>query len=74
MDDTQHKLLTVPETAHALRVSPRFVRGCIKAGEVPVVRFGRAQRIHEEVVLELQRFGLTGERHFRERREDADHG
>jgi excisionase family DNA binding protein len=62
-----NQLLTPSETASALRVSPRFVRQRIKTGEIPVVRFGRAQRIHEDVVLELQRFGLTGERHYRER-------
>jgi excisionase family DNA binding protein len=71
-DNPHQKLLTVPETAAALRVSPRFVRGRIKTGEVPVVHFGRAQRIHEDVVLEMQKFGLTGSRHFRERPQEED--
>jgi excisionase family DNA binding protein len=68
MDDIlPQKLLTVAETARALRVSPRFVRKRIRAGEVAVVHFGRAQRIRADVILDLQRFGLTSERHFRER-------
>jgi excisionase family DNA binding protein len=66
-DIAQPKLMTVLETAHALRVSPRFVRGRIKSGELPIVRFGRAQRIREDVILEMQKFGLTGSRHFRAR-------
>jgi excisionase family DNA binding protein len=63
----QQKLMTVPEMARALRMSERFVRGRIAAGDVPVVRFGRAQRIREDVILEMQRHGMTGSRHFRER-------
>jgi excisionase family DNA binding protein len=66
------QLLTPGETAAALRVSPRFVRQRIKTGEIPVIRFGRAQRIHEDIVLELQKFGMTGSRHFRERPQAGD--
>jgi hypothetical protein len=65
----QQKLLTVLETARALRMSPRFIRSRIAAGDFPVVHFGRAQRVHEDVVLEMQRHGLTGVRHFCERQE-----
>jgi excisionase family DNA binding protein len=38
-------LLTVEETAAALRVCTRTVRRAIKSGELPAVRLGRQYRI-----------------------------
>jgi excisionase family DNA binding protein len=68
----EQKLLTVSEMAKALRMSERFVRSRIAAGGIPVLHFGRAQRIREDVILEMQKHGLTGVRHFRERPEDSE--
>jgi excisionase family DNA binding protein len=71
-DISQQKLMTVAEMASALRMSQRFVRERIKAGQVPVVHFGRAQRVREDVILEMQKHGLTGSRHYRERPQEGD--
>jgi hypothetical protein len=65
MSDISHqKLLTVLEVATAIRKNERFVRRGIRDGKIPAVRFGRDAMIHEEIVLEMQRHGLTGSRHF----------
>jgi excisionase family DNA binding protein len=47
------RLLTVPETADALKVSERTVWRWIEAGELEIYRLGRAVRIAED---ELVRF------------------
>jgi excisionase family DNA binding protein len=43
-------LLTVPEVAEILRVSPRTVRRMIDDKRLPVVRFGRAVRVRVEAL------------------------
>ncbi len=43
-------LLTVAETAALWNVSTRTIRREIKAGRLPVIRFGRAIRIAREIV------------------------
>ena len=42
---TERKPVTVPEAARELGVSTRTLRRRIKAGEMPVVRVGRAVRV-----------------------------
>jgi excisionase family DNA binding protein len=39
-------LLTVKEAADRTRISERHLRRMIKAGDLPVTRFGKAVRIH----------------------------
>jgi excisionase family DNA binding protein len=69
-DIFEPKLLTTRQVAHVLNTSTRFVEERVRTGELPSVRLGKLRRIHEDVVLDLQKFGLTGERHFRPRSED----
>jgi excisionase family DNA binding protein len=71
-DILQPQLLTIPQTAKAWNTSRRFVEEKVRSGAVPSVKLGRLRRIHEEIVLEIQKFGLTGERHFRERPREDD--
>jgi excisionase family DNA binding protein len=66
-DISQQKLMTVSEAAAAIRKNARFVRRGIRDGKIPAVHFGRDAMIHEFVVLQMQRFGMTGSRHFSER-------
>jgi excisionase family DNA binding protein len=40
------RLLTVKEAADRTRISERHLRRMIKAGDLPVTRFGKAVRIH----------------------------
>jgi excisionase family DNA binding protein len=51
-------LLTVAEAARALRISQRQLRRLIAAGQVAVVRFGRAVRIARGEVERLAMEGL----------------
>jgi excisionase family DNA binding protein len=44
-DDGQ-RLLTVDQLADLWQVSPRTIRRMIKNGQIPVIRIGRAVRIH----------------------------
>jgi excisionase family DNA binding protein len=46
-------LLTVPEVAELLRLSPRSVRRLIADGRLPVVRLGHAIRIRPQDVEAL---------------------
>jgi excisionase family DNA binding protein len=46
-------LLTVPEVAALLRLSPRSIRRLIADGRLPVVRLGRAIRIRPQDVEAL---------------------
>jgi excisionase family DNA binding protein len=43
---TDGRLLTVKQAAEKCQVSDRLLRRMIKAGELPVIRFGKAVRIH----------------------------
>jgi excisionase family DNA binding protein len=52
-------LATVAETARELRMSQRWLRRGIAAGEVHVVRFGRAVRIPRNEVQRLAKAGLA---------------
>ena len=47
------KLLTVPDVAERLAVSPRTVKRVLARGELPVVRVGRLVRVRDE---DLHRF------------------
>jgi excisionase family DNA binding protein len=47
------QLLTVPEVAEILRVSPRTVRRMIDDKRLPVVRLGRAVRVRLEALAAL---------------------
>jgi excisionase family DNA binding protein len=44
------RLLTVDQLADRWQVSPRTIRRMIKNGQIPVIRIGRAVRIHPNVV------------------------
>src|SRR5262249_13325721 len=46
-------LLTVPDVAELLRLSPRQVRRLIAEGRLPIVRLGRAIRIRPQDVEAL---------------------
>ena len=46
-------LLTVPEVAALLRLSPRSIRRLIDDGRLPIVRLGRAIRIRPQDVEAL---------------------
>jgi excisionase family DNA binding protein len=48
-----HPLLTVPEVAELLRLSPRSIRRLIADGRLPIVRLGRAIRIRPRDVEAL---------------------
>jgi excisionase family DNA binding protein len=50
-------LLTLPEAARQLRVSPRALARAIALGQVNAVRFGRAVRIRRS---EVERLAETG--------------
>jgi excisionase family DNA binding protein len=52
-------LLTIPETATALAVSPRTVYALIGDGKLASVRFGRSRRIRQTA---LERFITDHER------------
>jgi excisionase family DNA binding protein len=43
------QLLTVNQLAYRWQVSPRTIRRRIKNGKIPVIRIGRAVRIHPKV-------------------------
>lgn len=47
------KLLTVPETAQALRLSEAAIRFWIASRRLPVVRLGRRVFVEETTVAEL---------------------
>ena len=47
-DDGQ-RLLTVDQLADLWQVSPRTIRRMIKNGQIPVIRIGRAVRIHPRI-------------------------
>ena len=46
--DAASRLLTIADTAERLNVSPRTVRRLIDAGQLPIIRIGRAVRIAED--------------------------
>ena len=48
--DDGRRLLTVDQLADRWQVSPRTIRRMIKNGQIPVIRIGRAVRIHPKVV------------------------
>ncbi len=47
------RLLTVDDVAEMWQVSPRTVRRMIAAGRIPVIRLGRAVRVHPSAVAAL---------------------
>jgi excisionase family DNA binding protein len=47
------RLLTVDDVAEQLQLSSRTVRRMITAGQIAVIRLGRAVRIHPAAVAEL---------------------
>jgi excisionase family DNA binding protein len=47
------QMLTVNEVAEILQISPRTVRRMIGDGRLPVVRIGRAVRVHPDTVAAL---------------------
>src|SRR5947209_19741709 len=49
------ELLTIDETAQALKVSPTTVRRFIAAGRLPAVRVGKGIRVRKEAIEELVR-------------------
>ena len=46
-DNHKQRLRTIGDTAERLSVSPRTVRRLIDAGELPIIRIGRAIRIDD---------------------------
>jgi excisionase family DNA binding protein len=50
---TLPQMLTVNEVAEILQISPRTVRRMIDDGRLPVVRIGRAVRVHPDTVAAL---------------------
>ena len=61
-DSCAVSLLTVPQAAAALAVSERTVRSMIAAGALPIVRVGRAIRIHSDDLRAFveERRGVAG--------------
>ena len=49
-------VLSIPETAHALAVSPRHIARLVASGELPSIRLGRRRVIRREAL----RSWLTG--------------
>lgn len=49
-DRTQTELLTIPQVAARLKVTPRTVYRLIAAGDIPVVEVGSVSRIAEEAL------------------------
>jgi len=47
------QLLTVDDVAAVLRLSPRSVRRMIEDGRLPVIRLGRAVRVHPSALSAL---------------------
>ena len=47
------RLLTVDDVATMLRLSPRTVRRMIAVGRLPVIRLGRAVRVHPAALAKL---------------------
>jgi len=47
------RLLTVDDVATMLQLSPRTVRRMIAVGRLPVIRLGRAVRVHPAALAEL---------------------
>ena len=47
------RLLTVDDVAEVLQVSPRSVRRMVADGRLPVIRLGRAVRVHPLAVATL---------------------
>jgi excisionase family DNA binding protein len=52
------RLMTVDQLAEHWQLSPRAVRRMIAQGRFPVLRFGRAVRIHPKVVAKLDSEGI----------------
>jgi excisionase family DNA binding protein len=57
--DAPIHLLTVIDIAERLQVSPREVRRWVATGRLPVVRFGRAVRVHPGTLEHLMSHGLA---------------
>jgi excisionase family DNA binding protein len=53
LTDVTMELLTVPETAQLLRVSPMTVRRFIADGRLPAVRVGKGLRVRREAIKRL---------------------
>lgn len=47
------RLLTVAQVAELLQVSPRTIRRLVAAGQLAVIRVGRAVRVHPSALAEL---------------------
>lgn len=47
------RLLTVDDVAEVLQLSPRSVRRMVADGRLPVIRLGRAVRVHPSAVATL---------------------
>jgi excisionase family DNA binding protein len=61
MDVTNPELLTVPETARLLRVTPETVRRLARRGELPAIRVGTQLRFDRDVLTApLQRTSRRG--------------
>ena len=52
-------LLTVPEVADRLRVSKETVRRWCRSGKLRAFPAGRAYRIHEDAVQEIESTGVS---------------
>jgi excisionase family DNA binding protein len=47
------RLLTVDDVAEVLRLSSRTIRRMIASGQLPVIRVGRAVRVHPSALIKL---------------------
>ena len=56
------RVLTVDETARALRISRTSAYEAVRTGEIPSVRIGRRILVPSEVLECMLRTGLDGER------------
>lgn len=60
MNDVPQLNLSVAQAAQSLGVSPRFLRGLIYKGELPVVRLGRRVLIPIELLRAWNRARIDG--------------
>ena len=57
MDD---ELLSVPEVAKRLRISPQTLYRWIEEGNLPALRIGRQYRVRESALAELEHDAVVG--------------
>ena len=57
--ETEHKNLTIPETAAALRVKESTIRSWLFDGRLPAIRMGRLVFVPTEAVKKAQIEGIN---------------